>query len=593
MKVTIHRAKNKIKPYSKFLNKSFLGVSVFIIIIITGINMFMSYRQVTKRIIENKKTEAELINKSLDNIARGVAVAAELVKTDYLIQSLEKKLTKTEEMSLRGYLSYKIMSSNAIISDLQIPFYAMIIGENGFRYTSQTNSKEHDFYYILHSLWFYNAVNNESDTGIITNVEDTRLGADNEYIFVYYENIYSNKKYLGTLLLCVDEKVIKDTYERICDDNNNIYIFGADDRLFGEGINNYRIQIEKEIERFLLSEKLYDVLYGTDGYIMTKHTSEYTKWTVVETVALNSILEYGIDFFSSSMIIGIISVIFVAFLIKHNSDRMTRPLKYFCDSIENNNETVDIEKPKIEIYEIDRLYNSYSIMKRKNKELINGKIENEKLIREQELKFLRAQINPHFLYNTLFSIRCTVDMKKNAEASKMIDLLVDMLRKNLHSDSCLHTISEEAISIKDYVYLARYGYEKKIDIEFEIENGLETYMIMKFLLQPLVENAIFHGIELKFIDGIIRIIIYKSHNKLIVSINDNGCGIDKDTIDRINGTEQKSDFSGHIGVGNVRKRIQENYGDEYGLNIESIVGDGTTIKLVLPLIKGNETLDNN
>ena len=140
MKVTIHRAKNKIKPYSKFLNKSFLGVSVFIIIIITGINMFMSYRQVTKRIIENKKTEAELINKSLDNIARGVAVAAELVKTDYLIQSLEKKLTKTEEMSLRGYLSYKIMSSNAIISDLQIPFYAMIIGENGFRYTSQTNS---------------------------------------------------------------------------------------------------------------------------------------------------------------------------------------------------------------------------------------------------------------------------------------------------------------------------------------------------------------------------------------------------------------------------------------------------------------------
>lgn len=593
MKVTIHRAKNKIKPYSKFLNKSFLGVSLFIIIIITGINMFMSYRQVTKRIIENKKTEAELINKSLDNIARGVAVAAELVKTDYLIQSLEKKLTKTEEMSLRGYLSYKIMSSNAIISDLQIPFYAMIIGENGFRYTSQTNSKEHDFYYILHSLWFYNAVNNESDTGIITNVEDTRLGADNEYIFVYYENIYSNKKYLGTLLLCVDEKVIKDTYERICDDNNNIYIFGADDRLFGEGINNYRIQIEKEIERFLLSEKLYDVLYGTDGYIMTKHTSEYTKWTVVETVALNSILEYGIDFFSSSMIIGIISVIFVAFLIKHNSDRMTRPLKYFCDSIENNNETADIEKPKIEIYEIDRLYNSYSIMKRKNKELINGKIENEKLIREQELKFLRAQINPHFLYNTLFSIRCTVDMKKNAEASKMIDLLVDMLRKNLHSASCLHTISEEAISIKDYVYLARYGYEKKIDIEFEIENGLETYMIMKFLLQPLVENAIFHGIELKFIDGIIRIIIYKSNNKLIVSINDNGCGIDKDTIDRINDTEQKSDFFGHIGVGNVRKRIQENYGDEYGLNIESIVGDGTTIKLVLPLIKGNETLDNN
>jgi two-component system sensor histidine kinase YesM len=219
--------------------------------------------------------------------------------------------------------------------------------------------------------------------------------------------------------------------------------------------------------------------------------------------------------------------------------------------------------------------------------LIETRIDDEKEKKDLEYKVLQNQINPHFLYNTLNSIKWMAAVQGADGIADMTTSLSRLLRSISKGTKLLIPLSEELSLVKDYFNIQnyRYGGTIKFDIECGDERLLDA-LIIKFTLQPIVENAIFHGLEPKGNVGSIRVIIEKiSENDLQIIVWDNGVGISKEKIDLIlsDDTIAPSEFFKDIGISNVHKRLQYEFGAEYGISIESVLNEYTKMIITIPL----------
>ncbi|MGN0427213.1 MAG: sensor histidine kinase [Agathobacter sp.] len=242
-------------------------------------------------------------------------------------------------------------------------------------------------------------------------------------------------------------------------------------------------------------------------------------------------------------------------------------------SIEWNHELGDIGKGVNDLAEnIDQLIESSIIDERQKKDL--------------EYKVLQTQVNPHFLYNTLNSIKWMAQIQGANGIMEMTTSLSRLLKSISKGTKLLIPLQEELDLLKDYFTIQqyRYGGTIRLDILSE-EEALNDCAILKFTLQPLVENAIFHGIEPTGEPGIVTVHIYSvSDMDMQIDITDNGVGMDENTITRIlaDNSVNKSDFFKELGVSNVHKRLQYEFGDNYGITIKSEKGCYTTMSIHMP-----------
>ena len=227
--------------------------------------------------------------------------------------------------------------------------------------------------------------------------------------------------------------------------------------------------------------------------------------------------------------------------------------------------------------------NRLNAMLNRMRGLMEGIRQKEKQKRRMELSFLQAQINPHFMYNTLFSIKCMVDMEKNEEASRMLVSFIQLLRSTLSNPNEFVMIREEFQVLRQYVEIQKFRYDDGFQVIFECDEGVEEKKIPKLLIQPLLENAIFHGVEFKKGEGLIIITARALDGGVAVTVEDNGMGIAPETIEKINRGERMGEKA-HVGIVNVKERIQLNFGGNYGMKIESVQWEGTKIILNLPAI---------
>lgn len=206
--------------------------------------------------------------------------------------------------------------------------------------------------------------------------------------------------------------------------------------------------------------------------------------------------------------------------------------------------------------------------------------------REAEFKMLSNQINPHFLYNTLETIRMKALLKGDKEISDIVKKLGKIMRRNLEVSGKLVTLESEVKLIRNYLEIQSMRFEGMVKFEIIIDEEINTqkYMVLPLLLQPVVENAFIHGLEEKKEKGIILINIYKDENAMKISVEDNGVGIDEEKLELLNSTlNKKDDISKSIGMRNVNQRIKIYYGECYGVHIESVIKVGTRVIITLPL----------
>ena len=185
---------------------------------------------------------------------------------------------------------------------------------------------------------------------------------------------------------------------------------------------------------------------------------------------------------------------------------------------------------------------------------------------------------PSFMYNTLFSIKCAVDMGRKDEAGHMLTTFIQLLRGVLSGPDEMMTIRSQMESIRQYVELQRFRYDGAFDALIECDEQAADCLIPKLLIQPLVENAILHGVNMEDGSGMITVIARRQGDTVAVQVEDNGKGMTQERIREVMNAAEDADSS-HLGVRNIHDRIRLHFGEEWGLHIESTPGQGTQITL--------------
>lgn len=280
-------------------------------------------------------------------------------------------------------------------------------------------------------------------------------------------------------------------------------------------------------------------------------------------------------------VVLVISMIFVYLL----SKKIIRPLNQLINTMKTS--TGDNLKlhPLQEdgSYETNVLTKAYNHLIREIDKYTERVVYEQQERRKADLNALQMQINPHFLYNTLSSIKYLANMHRTHQVDQTIDSLISMLQNTLGSTEDMITVEQEIETLKHYVYINQIRYGDQIGVHFQISDDSLELLVPKLIIQPFVENAFFHAFP-NCVSGNIQIFISQQEEQLIIEIMDDGVGMPT-TLEEMNGNK-KHHLSG-IGIQNVHDRIQLLFGAPYGIQIESEPGYGTAIKLIIPAIGEN------
>ncbi|WP_182200289.1 cache domain-containing sensor histidine kinase [Paraliobacillus salinarum] len=388
----------------------------------------------------------------------------------------------------------------------------------------------------------------------------------------YFSNLFSNIE-------------LQDGGQLFIIDNDNRVVFDSENEVVGreyKGIETIRQNADGHyfVERDENGQKLLIAHKKIKGF----------DWLAVETIPYNSLMESNKVIFLYTAGIFLVSFILAGVIWYFVSSSIMKPIKKLTSTmkkVEDGDLTAraDIERDD----EIGLMNQHFNYMIDQIQELFQTNLEEQEKKKTAEYKALQAQINPHFLYNTLNTIRWMAIIQKVEPIQEAIEVLGRLLRSKFKSPGQFTTLEEEIDYLKDYIYIEKLRYNNKFDVEYYIQPDLLTTSCIKFMLQPIVENAIFHGIQPKEGPGKIIIAIQQKDDLIVIDVWDDGVGMDKQQIEAIQ--MKMSELAG-IGIGNVDERLKLTYGEQYGLSIKSEVGMFTEIKIIYPLIRSHSLKDD-
>lgn len=354
--------------------------------------------------------------------------------------------------------------------------------------------------------------------------------------------------------------------------------------------NIAKSDIYKDYNKNILSLE-YDIRITTELIEDTVNDYIYEETKKLNTVSIKIRKQMAVIFTFS--IISILCILyFTMYMYNLVSGHIADPIKKLCNYTKRSENDLLENNLKSNILEIDELSYNFNDKIIRIKELIeNIKIE-QKNKKNTELWLLQAQINPHFLYNTLDTVVWMAEAGDSKKVVDMITALSSFLRIGLNKGKKFIQIREEIRHIESYLKIQKFRYDDILEYSIEIEDSLYDMRILKLLLQPLVENALYHGIKYKREGGGIRIRGYEKDNNIILEVIDNGVGMDENKLNKIkavieNTSLENSDIirttGDSFGLYNVAERIRLYYGNEYGLDIDSKENIGTKVTIVLPI----------
>ena len=279
--------------------------------------------------------------------------------------------------------------------------------------------------------------------------------------------------------------------------------------------------------------------------------------------------------------------IVIYFLLSRTVTRPVRRLVASMQKFEKQAESFEYRTDMSNVVEFQTLSASFEHMVIMIQSLME-KVHNEEIIlRKTELKALQAQINPHFLYNTLDSIQWMCEQDNSKDAVKMVGALAKLFRISISHGNEFITISDELKHAESYLIIQSYRYKNQFTYSFDVDKNVLDYMCNKITIQPFIENAIYHGLDRMVDEGEIKIIAEQRGRDIVIIVKDNGLGMTEEQCRTIL-QKDRSDSRG-IGVKNVNDRLKIYFGEEYGITIDSELDVGTTVTIKIPKIeKGHE-----
>ena len=232
--------------------------------------------------------------------------------------------------------------------------------------------------------------------------------------------------------------------------------------------------------------------------------------------------------------------------------------------------------------ELDQIGHSYNKMLKNIENLLAEIKEQEGVLRRTELNMLLAQINPHFLYNTLDSIIWMAEGKKNEEVVLMTASLARLLRQSISNEDEVVPIANEVEYARGYLTIQKMRYKDKLEFQIEVDSSILYIPLIKLVLQPIIENAIYHGLKYKESKGLLIVKGFMKDGNAVLQVIDDGVGMDEETLAHIYDKHKVNYHSNGVGVYNVQKRLKLYYGEDYGITYTSELGKGTTATITIP-----------
>lgn len=343
------------------------------------------------------------------------------------------------------------------------------------------------------------------------------------------------------------------------------------------------------------ADSIEELTGGKNGFIYSDMKSEQYGWKYISLMHTDNIAVTKNNILWQTLISTVIMVVLAAVVALLISIRLFQP---FHDIIEVlNNSYTDYEiNPKFKQNEVGLIINSIKENKGKYQQIEEELRYRMAALNKAQIVALQSQINPHFVNNMLEITNWTaIDLLgKNNKISAIIKALSNLMTVGLDFENYLIPVREELQHINIYSYLIGLGYDEKFNLVWEMDPGIEEYKIIKLTLQPILENTVFHGVDQSDNPIEVRIKGEIKERDLLFTISDNGAGIEPEKLKEIRQLlKEKAYFKkNRIGLNNVNKRIKLVCGEKYGLAIDSVLGEGTTVKILFPKITDEEENNN-
>ena len=377
--------------------------------------------------------------------------------------------------------------------------------------------------------------------------------------------------------LCDQNTIGKKGYAFILDESGNI-VYHPQQQLYNE--------LQTENIDLIVNSKEDTVRTGKGnrGKLYFISRSNKTGWTVVGCMSVSELLRKSNQAQSIYVLISallmIVALLFSRFLAKS----LTYPLQRLRDSMSRVQEG-QFDGSDVEIdseNEIGSLTKSFNVMTHRIQDLMEQNVKEQEAKRKSELKALQSQINPHFLYNTLDSIIWMAEGRKYEEVVLMTASLARLLRQSISNEDEVVPLAREVEYAKGYLTIQKMRYKDKLEFEINVEPSILNIPLIKLVLQPIIENAIYHGLKYKESKGLLQVKGFMKDGNAVLQVIDNGVGMDEETLAHIYDKHKVNYHSNGVGVYNVQKRLKLYYGESYGITYESEKGVGTTATITIP-----------
>lgn len=540
------------------------------------------------------------ISHIMDNIDKQVEQANNLTDSLYVntdvINLLQRHSSKVDIYdtgkkqaieSIAKYFEYMPVT-NYILS-------LFIIGENGLDLRNGTEGSLINPRSFSKSEWFLKG--KEAEGKIIwgsISPNYTRISR-NAYVIPQYRTIkdLSNGRMLGYSVILFNQSIFSDCYnEVLLNKGERIYLADVQGNIIS---TSQPVELETNISdkqyfrKLLQSENqpYFEANIDNNSNLIIYKKSVKTGWLLIEIVPMTQIEEQKAAAEKTTGILLVSAILMCMLLSFYLSENFTRPIKTIVMQV-NEIAQGNFDRPiGLNVgNEIGELGKSITKMKTDIKNLLQESVQKEREKRVAEIKMLQSQINPHFLYNTLNSIKLMAALQGSKGIENMVGSLGRILKAALGGVNDKISLREELSILDDYMYIQKIRYKGKIQFHKNVsDESLLNCRIIKFILQPIVENTVLHGLGPKDEAGEVILTVCSKGDKLVIEVCDNGIGMDHEKIKSIQESiniRSVPDKDKAIGLNNINQRLKLVYGEEYGLHFESKVGEYTKVTVFLP-----------
>jgi two-component system sensor histidine kinase YesM len=555
----------------------FLFLTVFPLIVVGIISYLKSYHIVTQKSYSLAQIEIAQLSREFDVIFQDISRFTEIGKKESTVQFLIDKINTAEEAkSILGLIDLyreSYPSSDSIMNIKVIGLDGKAVSEDrGVHQVDKNILTDSPFVKLL-----------EQPTKTILEP----IYRNSNPALSMTTTIVSDKEVIGYINIVIRASIFKKILNDISLQSSGTYFIESEkgDVLFvshpefaNAALINNRTPLETNNSGYFTENSTFVVF----------QTSELTGWKAIRYAPLSGITNEANEIKSLIILTVGLCIIFTILLYYFITSRLILPLRDLKEKMKlaslGNLDVKIVNKGTDEIADLGDNFNS---MITKIKALLTKSVAEQKQLKMAELRTMQAQINPHFLYNTLETIIWMAEAKKGDQVIELTKALSHFFRISLNKGKDLITLEDEINHIRNYLIIQKMRYQDILDVTFHLNEDILKYEIIKLTLQPLVENAIYHGIKNKRGKGFVRIKgDFTPEGYICIDIIDNGIGLKEETLEILRNQlargipfEKKQ---GGFGLVNVQQRILLHYGSPFGLTINSWYGSGTRVSVTIP-----------